>query len=874
MKYFSSIFLLLLLPLTLFATHNRAGQITFEKVGEYTYRVTVTTFTYSKSPADRPDLIVEWGDNSSSVVLRNEKRGLANDYNLNTYSTTHTFPGPGVYEILMQDPNRNFGINNIPNSVNVIFSIKTTLVISPEVGGNSSPRLLNFPIDRAARGHIFIHNPSAYDPDGDSLSYKLTICTEQDGRQITNYEFPEASDTLYVDPVNGDFVWFAPTDTGKYNVAINIEEWRQGVKIGNITRDMQINVYETDNNPPVNTGMRNLCVEAGSVVELQLTSTDADNDSVRQSIIGGPMVVSSSPATFTRVARDLGATSSVFRWQTTCDHIRKQPWQITLKSEDVTTDIQLVDIDNFHIRVVAPSPKNLATSSTSSEINLTWDPVTCGNVAGYHIYRREGSSGFTPDSCQTGVPASSGYVRIGTVTGANNASFSDDNHGEGLVQGIDYCYIVTSFYPDGSESFASAEICNTLIPGFPSLLNVSVETISETAGSIFVAWAKPRNFDTISAPGPYLFEVYRSTTGNAGDFTLVGTIPTTTLDDTTFTDTGINTLVFPYYYSVKMYNNTPGNQFEMRPGESEVASSLYIQITPDDNTLTLNFIKRAPWINNQFVIYRSPDPTLPYDSLTTIGSNVYVDAGLKNGVTYYYQVKSLGWRPFENAIFTNSNMSHINSGAAVDITPPCAPVLDVQSLCDSSAMNVLTWTNPNNSCANDVVRYKIYYSQAIELPLDSIAGTFSATDTLFNHLFQPGQTLAACYAVAAVDSFGNESPMSGRVCVDKCLLYSLPNVFTPNDDGIHDEYKSINLNGVIEKVDIKIFNRYGQLVFETSDPDINWKGTYRNTDTRLRSGVYYYICDVYEPRISGIEIRTLTGFIHLYTDKNAEVQTK
>lgn len=870
MRHFATIFFILCLPLGVLATHNRAGQITFELVSGYTYRVTVTTFTYTKSAADRNELLVDWGDNTSSLVDRIRKVELPNDYYHNTYTTTHTFPGPGVYEIIMQDPNRNFGINNIPNSVNVIFSIKTILVVSPEIGQNSSPQLLNFPIDRAALGHIFIHNPAAYDPDGDSLSYKLTICTEQDGRPIANYEFPDASDTLYVDPVNGDFIWYSPVDTGKFNVAINIEEWRRGVKIGNITRDMQINVYETDNNPPVNSGMRSLCVVAGTLVEMQISSTDADRDSVRQFMNGGPFVIDSSKATFTRVARDLGASTSVFRWQTTCDHIRKQPWQLTVKSEDVNTDIQLVDIDNFTIRVIAPAPQNLSTTSTSSEINLTWDRGTCGNIEGYNIYRREGSSGFTPDSCETGVPASSGYVKIGTVTGRENTSFSDDNRGEGLVQGIDYCYIVTAVYPDGSESLASEEICSTLIPGFPSILNVSVTRVSQTDGSIFVAWAKPRNFDTLSAPGPYVFEIYRSSIGNAGDFTLVGTISTADLEDTTFTDSPLNTLQFPYYYMVRMFNNSPGNRFEMRPGENEIASSLYINITPDDNRLTLNFLKKAPWINDQFVIYRSTDPALPYDSLTTVESNLYIDDGLQNGVTYYYQVRSIGWRPIEGVIYDNTNFSHINSGAAKDVSPPCAPMLFVRSLCDSNAMNVLTWTNPNKSCADDVVRYKVYYAQALELEMDSIAGTALPTDTIYNHRFGPGQSLAACYAVSAIDSFGNESPLSPAICVDQCLLYSLPNVFTPNDDGVNDVYKSININGVVEKVDMKIFNRYGQLVFETTDPDINWQGYYRNTETKLRSGVYYYICDVYEPRISGVEIRTLTGFIHLYADSNVE----
>jgi hypothetical protein len=95
-----------------------------------------------------------------------------------------------VYEIVVQDPNRNKGVKNIPNSVNVVFSIKTTILINAALGDNSTPILLNPPIDRAAYGQIFIHNPAAYDPDGDSISYRLTTCTEQDGKPIEGYTFP------------------------------------------------------------------------------------------------------------------------------------------------------------------------------------------------------------------------------------------------------------------------------------------------------------------------------------------------------------------------------------------------------------------------------------------------------------------------------------------------------------------------------------------------------------------------------------------------------------------------------------------------------------------------------------------------------------
>jgi gliding motility-associated-like protein len=864
--------LILLMPSRVFATHNRAGQITFTHISGYTYSVTVTTFTYTLSAADRSELLVDWGDNSSTYVARNEAVFLPNNYKHNTYTTTHTFPGPGVYQIVMQDPNRNYGIINIPNSVNVIFSIKTTLVVNPDIGQNSAPQLLTFPIDKAALGHIFIHNPSAYDPDGDSLSYKMAICTGQNGKPISDYTLPAASDTIYVNPITGDLVWDAPVQVGKYNVAMNIEEWRRGVKIGNITRDMQIEVYETNNHPPVNPPLKNLCVEAGTLIEFQVTTTDADHDVVNQSMTGGPLQTLTSPATFTKVANDHGFSTSTFRWQTTCDHIRRQPWQLVLKSEDVNSDISLVDMDNFTIKVLAPAPKNLTALSSSTEIALSWKKCSCGNVAGYYIYRHEGSTSYVNDSCETGVPSYTGFKLIGKISSPNDTAYSDDNNGEGLVQGINYCYRVTACYGDGSESHSSQEICSSLVPGFPSLLNASVTKIGSTDGSVYLAWSKPRNFDKAIAPGPYVFRIYRARTNVPAEFQLIDSVLTVDLNDTSYIDAPLNTELFPYYYTVKMINNSPGNRFEMRPGESEIASTLYLDIAPNDNQLTLNIHKKAPWTNDEYVIYRKYG-LRDYDSIGVTDNYQFVDRGLKNGETFYYKVKSIGWRPIDGVTFNTSNLSHENFGTPVDHTAPCAPDLFVESRCDS-LVNILRWTNPNKSCANDVVRYNIYYATDLNAALDSLTSISPATDTVYIHQPTSGTSLAGCYAVAAVDSFGNKSAMLSRICVDQCSMYSLPNVFTPNGDNLNDIYVSNNLNHVIEKVDMRIFNRYGQLVYDTHDPDINWKGYYRETNTKLPSGVYYYICDVYEPRIGGVSIRTLTGFIHLFAEGHAETITK
>ena len=111
------------------ATHNRAGEITYKQISDLTFEVTVTTFTYTLSKADRPNLDIEWGDNSITNVARVSETFLPNNYKKNVYVSQHTYPGPGVYKIVVQDPNRNFGVENIPNSVNVVFSIYTLSLI-------------------------------------------------------------------------------------------------------------------------------------------------------------------------------------------------------------------------------------------------------------------------------------------------------------------------------------------------------------------------------------------------------------------------------------------------------------------------------------------------------------------------------------------------------------------------------------------------------------------------------------------------------------------------------------------------------------------------------------------------------------------------
>jgi hypothetical protein len=66
-----SFILFTLLSLSAFATHQRAGEITFRYVSGLTYEITIVSYSYAPSPADRNELEILWGDGTSSVLVRN-----------------------------------------------------------------------------------------------------------------------------------------------------------------------------------------------------------------------------------------------------------------------------------------------------------------------------------------------------------------------------------------------------------------------------------------------------------------------------------------------------------------------------------------------------------------------------------------------------------------------------------------------------------------------------------------------------------------------------------------------------------------------------------------------------------------------------------
>ena len=845
------------------ATHNRAGEITYVQLSDLSFEITITTYTYTLSFADREQLDVEWGDNSTSVAPRVSTLFLPNYYKRNIYKITHTYPGPGVYKIVVQDPNRNADILNIPNSVNVVFSITTTLIVNPSIGKNSTPVLLNPPYDKAARGYVFIHNPGAYDPDGDSLSYALTTCTREDGRPIENYTLPPATEFIRVDALSGDLIWSTPRDTGAYNVAMEIQEWRFGKKIGVVVRDIQINVYDTDNKPPVIGPLSDRCVEAGTLIDFLVSASDPDNHFIQLFSTSGIYDLNTCPATFTKVDSTAGFYSSRFRWATCMEAVRNQPYDIIIKADDFSEDQNLSDIDNFQIKVLGPSPVLTGITPEGKFVRLVWDDYGTNAIMGFNIYRKEGASSFTPDSCTSGVPSSAGYERVGYIAGSGTVSFLDTNEGEGLEFSTEYSYRITAVFNNGAESKVSNEIVSSLVSGVPLITNVSVRSTSVANGSIVVRWRRPDRLDTIPALGPYEYIISRADGVAGTEYSQIRTIATATLNETSFVDTLINTLDRGYVYRIELYNNAPGNRFLI--GEPGYASSLFLTANPGDRKVRFVINRNVPWINTRYDFFSLNQATEVYDSIGTSNILEFTDNGLKNDTKYCYRVRSTGGYSTPGLPRDLLNFSQETCVTAVDNEPPCQPAITVASQCDS-LYNTVRWTLTDQLCLEDVAGYNIWYKMLTEENLSLL--TVINDGNTFSYKHYPGEVVSGCYAVSAFDDLGNESLKSVMICVDSCDFYEIPNVFTPNGDDINDFLKA-KTSGLVEKVDFKLFNRYGVLIFQTEEPKLNWDGTYKGKI--VSPGVYFYQCDVFERRISGLEQFHLSGFVHVITEPGAKV---
>lgn len=895
------------------ATHIRAGEIITRRISltNPTFEIKVIGYTDTGSPVEFGGGIIEFGDGTQKSLMEADSMvtiNLGDEVAYNEFIFVYTYPAAGDYVIRYTERNRNEGVLNMTNSINTPFYIETKISIDLIYGLNRSPVLLVPPIDHGAVGVPFIHNPGAFDPDGDSIAFSLRVPRQSREAEVFAYKAPNdpvfyqggqscspdvnQQPVFSLDSLTGDLLWDAPGMMGEYNVAFVIEEYRkiegQWKQLGYVTRDMQIIIEECNNEPPEVMVPEDICVEAGTLIAEQILGIDPEGLPVKLEAFGGPFELG-SPAEFSpfpAVYQNAPGTLD-FSWQTNCSHVRERPYEVQFKVTDTNPDgpdPRLADIKTWNITVVAPAPTGVAaTVQPGKVIDLGWDAYSCAAAESLQIWRRIDSYDFAPENCEVGMPAYAGYELMDVVDGEAQ-SYSDDNLGNGLAPGANYCYRLVATFPQpgGGVSYASAEVCTIILADAPVITNVDVEQTGETDGEILVKWQSPFEIDKPNFPTPYTYEIFRAE-GFRGEENIISLGAT---QDTLFSDSGLNTRDVVYNYRVHLLEED-GSLIDT----SAVASAVRLDLKPLLQSIELRWDAAVPWSVNTreypvHYVYRNrvgenqDNFSLIGEANVNSGGLYFLDDGSFNGVPlnenleYCYYITTQGSYGNPAIAVPLLNRSQLACAQPNDRTPPCAPVnlvIDDAFNCESHLANLTanscnfnTFSNGfswegfvEEGCEDDVRSFNIYFSESGE------EGTFNLIDNVPDeaYLHSGLNSFKGCYKVAAVDRSGNESELTEAICNDNCPYFELPNVFTPNGDGRNDVFRPFYTDGSIagfdpakcmrfvKEVTFRVFDRSGNTIYSMNSNGIessiliDWNGRAGN-GAALPAGVYYYTADV------------------------------
>lgn len=131
------------------------------------------------------------------------------------------------------------------------------------------------------------------------------------------------------------------------------------------------------------------------------------------------------------------------------------------------------------------------------------------------------------------------------------------------------------------------------------------------------------------------------------------------------------------------------------------------------------------------------------------------------------------------------------------------------------------------------------------------------TSTLTNPAFVFPDTGLQTVVLTVTHASGCQDTAMAVIDVVPVVKYYLPNAFTPNGDGQNDFFLGKGLFEGIRAFEMKIFNRWGEEVFESNDPSIGWDGTYRQSNDLAPPGVYAYVVNYTDSRGNQV---SLNGF--------------
>ncbi|GAB3902325.1 hypothetical protein GCM10028803_28750 [Larkinella knui] len=247
--------------------NNRAAMTTGGQIGIFRKRDNARMLVFDVYETAQRQRVVF--TNESCATSKNQRVVVAT-FGAEIQLNPTVYNDAGGYYMSFQTQNRNDGINNINNPVQTGFTFYLefpALQKNGQLFTNSSPRFSTINGEYLCINEAFTFPFGGSDPDGDELRYSMVTPLNKNGtgrnQEVSAGPYPDVqwlggfeannaipgSPTLTVDARSGQLS-VTPNQLGLFVFAVKVEEYRDGLKIGEVRRDFQFLVIDC---PPVTT---------------------------------------------------------------------------------------------------------------------------------------------------------------------------------------------------------------------------------------------------------------------------------------------------------------------------------------------------------------------------------------------------------------------------------------------------------------------------------------------------------------------------------------------------------------------------------------------------------------------------------------------
>jgi gliding motility-associated-like protein len=427
-----------------YATHAQGGDITYTCLGNNQYQVRVA-FYRDCSGAGAPQTI---NVNANSQTCNQNFNITLNRIQGTGIDVTPVCPGiqttcaggnyPGVQQWIFQANVtlpmqcvdwkfsfslccRNNAITTINNPGGQNIYIEA-LLNNLDAPCNNSPQFTNLPVPYICVGQQYCFNHGAVEPDGDVLTYQLITPLHNANTPVTYLNPYSSNQPLNSNPAvtfntNTGDICMTPQQLQVTVMAVRVNEYRNGILVGSVIRDIQIRVINCNNNLPNLSGINgtnNFTATACAGATINFNIISSDNDVNQQLTVTWNNGING--ATFTTNG-GLQPTAT-FTWTPNANNIGNT-YCFTATVSDNSCPLNGSQTYSYCINVIGMSLNTSATASTCNNLNGSASVTVSGGTAPYTYLWSSGSNQSTANNLAAG-----NYTV--TVSDANGCSLSQN----------------------------------------------------------------------------------------------------------------------------------------------------------------------------------------------------------------------------------------------------------------------------------------------------------------------------------------------------------------------------------------------------------------------------------------------------------------